>query len=46
LHVTRTDAGTVDAATRLVELAADPVDAELLALLIVDEIRHAGRRAG
>lgn len=32
------DAGIVNAATRLVELAANPADAELLAPLVVDEI--------
>jgi AraC-like DNA-binding protein len=38
VYVCRADAGIVNAATRLVELAARPEDAELLAPLVVDEI--------
>lgn len=38
VYVCHTDASIVNAATRLVELAAQPGDAELLAPLVVDEI--------
>ncbi|HEX7807126.1 MAG TPA: AraC family transcriptional regulator, partial [Thermoanaerobaculia bacterium] len=38
LYVGQTDAHIIDAATRLLELMAQPVDAELLAPLVVDEI--------
>lgn len=38
MYVCQADAGIVNAATRLVELAANPGDAELLAPLVVDEI--------
>jgi len=38
VYVCRADAGIVNAATRLVEVAANPADAELLAPLVVDEI--------
>ena len=38
LYVTESQEGIVEAATRLIELLADPLDAELLAPLVVDEI--------
>lgn len=38
LYVGQADARILDAATRLVELMAQPVDAELLAPLVIDEI--------
>ncbi|MET0645042.1 MAG: AraC family transcriptional regulator [Pyrinomonadaceae bacterium] len=38
VYVTEADPGIVNAAARLIELAADPADAELLAPLVVDEI--------
>jgi AraC-like DNA-binding protein len=38
VYVCQADAGIINAATRLVELAARPEDAELLAPLVVDEI--------
>jgi AraC-like DNA-binding protein len=38
LYVGQADAHIIDAATRLLELMAQPVDAELLAPLVVDEI--------
>jgi AraC-like DNA-binding protein len=38
VYVCQADASIVNAATRLVELAANPADAELLAPLVVDEI--------
>ncbi|HEX6623629.1 MAG TPA: AraC family transcriptional regulator [Pyrinomonadaceae bacterium] len=48
VYVTQADGGIVNAAARLVELAADPADAELLAPLVVDEllIRLLRSRAG
>jgi AraC-like DNA-binding protein len=38
VYVSHSDAGIVNAATRLIELAANPANAELLAPLVVDEI--------
>lgn len=38
VYVTQADGGIVNAAVRLVELAANPADAELLAPLVVDEM--------
>lgn len=38
VYVGHSDAGIVNAAARLVELAAEPLDAELLAPLVLDEI--------
>jgi AraC-like DNA-binding protein len=38
IYVTQSDAGIVNAAARLAELAATPADAELLAPLVMDEI--------
>jgi AraC-like DNA-binding protein len=38
VYVCQADASVINAATRLVELAANPADAELLAPLVVDEI--------
>ena len=38
LYATESQEGVVEAVTKLIELMADPRDAELLAPLVVDEI--------